>query len=110
MNDAPRSPAAGEAQAPIVLRARSLASLESSQGLSRLIPAWIISGIVHLLVLAAFLITPYGAAEGDTPDMSEVAFDTQVGDDSLPPNLENDEIGLDPSVTTNYNVDRIEEV
>ena len=36
--------------------------------------------------------------------------EADVERDQPAPNLENDEIGLDPTVQTNYNVDRIEEV
>jgi hypothetical protein len=45
-----------------------------------------------------------------TTDATTEVVETTVEDNSTAPNLENDEIGLDPTVQTNYNVDRIEEV
>ena len=37
-------------------------------------------------------------------------IETQVDTEVKPPNLENDEVGMDPDLPTNYNVSRIEDV
>ena len=61
----------------IVLHAQSLASLESSRKLGRLVPAWIISAIVHVVLLAFFLIIPY-RSEGETTETEGAVFDAVI--------------------------------
>src|SRR4051812_33633788 len=93
----------------VVFNADRLAPRNESTGWTRLVPAWIISGIVHVVLLGAFFCVNFSSAE-TPPDTETAVFETSVEENSQPPNLENDEIGLDPSVQTNYNVDRIEDV
>jgi len=78
--------------------------------LRRLIPAWIISGVIHVVLLSLLLLFTVGETMGGVGSETAV-IESEVEDDtSRDANLENDEIGNDPDLPTNYNVDRIEEV
>ncbi|HEV3258224.1 MAG TPA: hypothetical protein VG013_15175, partial [Gemmataceae bacterium] len=58
-------------------------------------------GTLGLLVLSS----------ADAGELKEVTvIETKVEDSSKPPDLENDEVGLDPEVPTNYDVGRVEQV
>jgi hypothetical protein len=86
---------------------------DENHRLRRLIPAWIISGFVHLVLLLLFVLigSPGGASGQENAQDSESAvIETQMEGDAPPPNLDNDEIGFDPEVATNYNVTRIDEI
>lgn len=76
----------------------------------RLLPAWIISGLVHVVLLSLFLIATVpntGASVG----METAVIQTQVDkDEPEKANLENEDAGLDPGELLNYNVNRIEDV
>jgi hypothetical protein len=75
----------------------------------RLIPAWIISGVTHLILIGLFLILNLRLS-ADTVATQQLIIETAVETETKPPNLENDEIGMDPDLLTNYNVDRLEDV
>ncbi|MGE3805517.1 MAG: prenyltransferase/squalene oxidase repeat-containing protein [Gemmataceae bacterium] len=81
---------------------------DDSARVSRVLPAWIISCCVNAGVLAAFFLM--NTPEAETAPTEVAVFETLVENQVQPPNLENDDIGLDPNLETNYNVDRIEEV
>jgi hypothetical protein len=75
----------------------------------RLLPAWIISFVIHICLVILFLILNFRLnAETIVPE--DQVIETQVDTEVKPPNLENDEIGMDPDLPTNYNVPRIEDV
>src|SRR5262245_57367489 len=75
----------------------------------RLVPAWIISGIVHVVLLSLFLLV--AVDEGRSSIATELsALESKIDDDVKEKNLVNDDIGNDPDQPTNYNVDRIEEI
>jgi hypothetical protein len=75
----------------------------------RLLPAWIISFVIHLCLVGLFLILNFRLnAETIVPE--DQIIETQVETETKVPNLENDEIGMDPDLPTNYNVSRIEDV
>lgn len=75
----------------------------------RVLPAWIISIVFNISVMALFLtLTLTLSAEPVVPE--DQVIETQVETETKPPNLENDEIGNDPDLPTNYNVPRIEDV
>src|SRR5438128_5482063 len=75
----------------------------------RLLPAWIISFGIHIGLVILFLILNFRLnAETIVPE--EQVIETSVDTEVKPPNLENDEIGMDPDLPTNYNVPRIEDV
>src|SRR6266852_3850219 len=75
----------------------------------RILPAWIISIALNGGMMLLFLtLTLTLSAEPIVPENQVI--ETQVETDTKPPNLENDEIGNDPDLPTNYNVARIEDV
>lgn len=75
----------------------------------KILPAWIISIAFNGAVMLLFLtLTLTLSAEPVVPE--DQIIETQVETESKPPNLENDEIGNDPDLPTNYNVPRIEDV
>jgi hypothetical protein len=77
----------------------------------RQVPAWVISGAIHMLLMAAFLIYNYFS-----PALQATAPENQIVETKLDDaqkeqqNFENTEVGLDPTKQTNYNNDRIEDV
>jgi hypothetical protein len=74
----------------------------------RLLPACLISLFVNALVMVAFFtVHVTGAA---MPSTETATIESEVEANTKLPNLENDEIGLDANIETNYNVNRIEEV
>jgi hypothetical protein len=78
--------------------------------LRRLIPAWIISGVIHVVLLSILLLFTIGDTFGSIGSENAVV-ESQVDEkDTKDANLENDEIGNDPDLPTNYNIDRIEEM
>jgi len=75
----------------------------------RLLPAWIISFVIHICLVLLFLVLNFKLnAETIVPE--DQVIETQVDTEVKPPNLENDEVGMDPDLPTNYNVSRIEDV
>jgi hypothetical protein len=75
----------------------------------RLLPAWIISFGIHIVLFGIFLILNF-RLNAETIIPEDQVIETQVETETKPPNLENDEIGTDPDLPTNYNVPRIEDV
>jgi hypothetical protein len=75
----------------------------------RLLPAWIISFSIHIVLFGLFLILNF-RLNAETVIPEDQVIETQVETETKPPNLENDEIGNDPELPTNYNVSRIEDV
>jgi hypothetical protein len=94
---------------PAVIRAPALA--DDSQAFMRLLPAWIISGVIHVVLLGLFLFLEVSTAPADT-NREAAVIQTQVDkeDEAEKANLENEDIGMDPSLALNYNVGRIESV
>src|SRR6516165_9296093 len=78
--------------------------------LRRLVPAFISSGVIHV----AFALIVFGigfSATSASVGTENAVVESSVDDkDAKDANLENDDIGNDPDLPTNYNVDRIEEV
>jgi hypothetical protein len=78
----------------------------------RLLPAWIISIVAHGVILGLFIVASwlnFARATAPAPDVTTVQ-ETKVEDDTDTKDLTNPDIGIDPSVPLNYNVDRIEDV
>jgi hypothetical protein len=84
---------------------------EEGLDLRRIIPAWIISGVIHVVLLSAFLLITYTVSAA-APDKVETIVENKIDDDESyrDKNLTNDEIGNDPDLPTNYNLDRIADV
>jgi hypothetical protein len=79
---------------------------------TRLIPAWIISLVAHAVILGLFAVASFltfARANAPAADITTVQ-ETKVEDDTDTKDLTNPDIGIDPSVPLNYNVDRIEDV
>jgi hypothetical protein len=84
---------------------------EEGLGLQRIIPAWIISGVIHVVLLSGFLLVTYSvsAAPSDRQEFVEVAGLTE--DDAWKEkNLINEEVGNDPDLPTNYDLSRLADV
>jgi prenyltransferase beta subunit len=73
-----------------------------------LLPAWILSIGVHV-VLAVLLFSMDFRGVG-APATETASIASEVEDNQKLPNLENDDVGLDPNVETNYNSTRIEPI
>src|SRR5262249_39937525 len=113
MSTQPR-PTAPQAQAktkpPVIRTAPGQAN--GTEGGARLIPAWIISVAAHAVILTLFVVASllnFSRANAPAPDVTTVQ-ETKVEDDTDTKDLTNPDIGIDPSVPLNYNVDRIEDV
>jgi hypothetical protein len=77
----------------------------------RLLTVTMVSAVMHVGMLLAFYYVTFirlNIAQGN--DVVEVAQVTQVEDDPHDTDLSNIDIGTDPSIQLNYNVDRIEDV
>src|SRR6266436_4811212 len=61
----------------------------------RLLPAWIISFGIHIVLFGIFLILNF-RLNAETIIPEDQVIETQVETETKPPNLENDEIGNDP--------------
>ena len=79
----------------------------------KLITVWMVSAVLHGgMLLAFYFIMAYiglGRAQADDNNV-EVAVVTQVEEDTHDTDLSNIDIGSDPTLQLNYNVDRIEDV
>src|SRR5262249_9259535 len=74
--------------------------------------SWIVSGVIHVVLLSLFLIVTVNSSNAGIPTETET-ISTGVDDEEKPQeaNLENDELGgLDPGEALSYNVPRIESV
>ena len=77
----------------------------------RLLPAWIISGVIHVVLLSLFLLVYVGSSGAITSGMENTIIETKVEDnETKEANLTNDDIGNDPDLPTNYNIDRLDDV
>lgn len=96
-------------QAPALIRhTPALGDDNSTTDIRRLIPAWIISGVIHVVLLSAFLLIAVGQSAA-VPNQELSVIESKVEDSPIDKNLVNDEIGNDPDLPTNYNIDRIEQ-
>lgn len=70
----------------------------------------IASGVIHLVAVFMLFLVPVEKSSATAP-METTVIETKVEDpQQKQPDLENDEIGMDPDLPTNYDVTRIEEV
>jgi hypothetical protein len=75
----------------------------------RMLPAWIISGVLHIVFIGMFLLVTVGVGAADDTLQEEI-IETQVEDAPAKEDLTNTDLGIDSEVPTNYDVQRIEEV
>src|SRR5262245_49624477 len=78
--------------------------------LRRLVPAFISSGVIHVVLAIIVFAIGFGDTFGSVGVENAVVESSVDDKDTKDANLENDDIGNDPDLPTNYNVDRIEEV
>ncbi len=101
--------ATGKAAVPVIRSAPS--SAHGSGSLMRVLPAWIVSAVVHIVIILLFMLvtlTPGNAGATVEVAPSEAA---QIEDGRQDLDLTVNEVGNDPEVpTTNYNVDRLADV
>jgi hypothetical protein len=80
----------------------------------RLVPAWLISSGVHGCLFAVLLGTQCLGIKflqgQDTAPTQPAVVEAEVADEAKPDDLENDEIGVDPTVPYGMDVDRKEEI
>src|SRR5438128_530602 len=79
--------------------------------LKRQIPAWFVSLALHVVLLGGFAGIGFAFGPKDTGAKENVdtAIDTKMDEEEKDKNFENPDIGLDPNLPTNYNIDRIED-
>src|SRR6185369_10631172 len=68
---------------------------------SRLLPAAVVSLVVNALVMVAFLAVNVATPPAPATETGTLTADVEAT--AKPANLVNDEIGLNPSLETNYN-------
>ena len=96
-----------------VIRQPSLPGMYDATRWNILVSACVISVLLNagafgiFVILAIFVFPSVNAGE---LAKEVTVIETKVEDNSKPPDLENDEVGLDPEVPTNYDVGRIEQV
>src|SRR5438309_7475314 len=81
---------------------------DTRQQLRRLLPALAVSFTVNIALGLVFF--SIDVSQAQAPRLDAAVFETDVDENTKLPNLENDEIGLDAEVQTNYHDTRIEEV
>jgi hypothetical protein len=104
----PAPPPPPEPRPIIVPHARPTDSDGAARRWRRLLPVWILSGLIHVVLLSLFACIEIETA-AQTIDSENVVIDTKI-EDAPPPNLENEDIGIDADALTNFNVARIEEM
>lgn len=96
-------------KAPVIQFAPGQAN-QSGVSLVRVVPAWILSGIIHAIIVAvlffAYIVTGQAKPAEAAPELVE----TVVEEKPVVEDLTNPDIGLNPEVPLNFNVDRIEDV
>ena len=94
---------------PAVIRRNPLLEGEGSSAFMRTMPAWIVSAVLNSIILGSFLWVTQSSATA-TVETEQYIIESKVEDNPQDANLTNDDIGLNPDLPTNYDVDRIAEV
>jgi hypothetical protein len=87
---------------PVLIRhVPQVAEASPPVSLARLIPAWIVSGIVHVVLLSLFLLVT--VSQGQSPVSTELSvIESKVDEVNVQDkNLTNEDIGNDPDLPTN---------
>jgi hypothetical protein len=92
---------------PAVIRQKL--SPTSATTFLRLLPAWIISGVLHVIIIGLFLLVTVTSSASDQVVVDEV-ISSEVEEAPPKEDLTNTDLGIDAEVPTNYDVARIEEV
>src|SRR5262249_43765280 len=96
------------AKAPVIRGLMYREALASSW--LRLVPPWGSSGVIHGVIFTLFLLFSFSiaAAPAAVPKIEALA-ETDVEDPTTKADLTNPDLGLNPEVPLNFNVDRIDE-
>lgn len=81
--------------------------------LTRVLPAWIISAVMHVAIVLLFLalgLLDVNKSKGSTDNMTIRTEVAEVDDQENSADLTDSEMGKDPEVPLNYNVDRLADV
>jgi hypothetical protein len=93
---------------PAVIR-QTNAPADSAAAFLRMLPAWILSIVLHVVFVGLFLLVTVGIGAAEETIQEEVT-ETTVEDAPAKEDLTNTDLGIDPEVPTNYDVPRIAEV
>lgn len=97
-------------RAPIV-RLENYGESTMQRLLKRQVPAWFISLSLHIVLLGLIVVINLVFGKTNVAAQNvETVIDTKVEDEEKNHNFENPDIGLDPNLPTNYNIDRIDDV
>jgi hypothetical protein len=92
---------------PLIKNIPTSADEDTIADMRRLVPAWIVSGVVHVVLLSLFLLVTVQAG-GSPVGIELTVLEGKIGDDVKEHNLLNDQIGTgDPDVDFGYDVDRV---
>jgi hypothetical protein len=95
---------------PVLIRTPSrLAGNGESKGFIHALPAWIVSGVIHAVLLSLFLLVTVNSATNAALTEQSV-IETKIDDATTDANLTNEDIGNNPDLQTNYDLDRKAEV
>src|SRR5262245_53534689 len=102
----------GAAQtAPALIRPTHLNDDDAIFDFRQLLPAWIISGVVHVIVLSLFLLVAVtgGATTTNSSEnlVTPIMTDEDVNNKDV--RLDNDDRGTNPDLKTNYDLERLGE-
>jgi hypothetical protein len=100
-----------KAVAPVI-RLDFYGESDSRRILRRQVPAWLVSVGLHVVLLGFIIVFHVFFGEKYDNDLNateEAAINTEVEDKPEDKNFDNPDVGLDPNLPTNYNVDRIED-
>src|ERR687886_695069 len=80
--------------------------------LARIIPIWVASAAIHAVLLGALwlLLASLGSTTAASPQDTTVEQTTDLEPPQKEPDLTSTDIGLDPDLPTNFNLDRLDEV
>jgi hypothetical protein len=94
----------------VVVRPPALGGFDRRAWL-QLIPAWIASGVIHVVILSQFLLL-HGPAGANASMLEQAVVETRVDDEEAQKeyNLENSDIGNNPDRPTNFDAPRIEDI
>ncbi len=107
---ASRNSGRADSARPALIHHTPLQGDDEGIDLRKLIPAWIISGLVHVAALSVLLLITFGANGGWVGGTTMTYLDSDVNDSSKDWNFDTEDIGDDPETPLNYPVERIETI
>jgi hypothetical protein len=93
---------------PLIKNIPTTGDEDTTADFRRLIPAWIISGVVHVVLLSLFLLVTVSQGKA-TVESTLTVLEGRIEADTREKNLTQDEIGTgDPELPTGYDVKRVD--